>query len=55
MRVWDEGQDFKELVAKDRDVRAHLDPQGIDRIFSLQHYLRNVEKVYKRVFRSDVE
>jgi adenylosuccinate lyase len=55
MRVWDEGQDFKELVAKDRDIRAHLDPQGIDRIFSLQHYLRNVEKVYKRVFRSDVE
>lgn len=55
MRVWDEGQDFKELVAKDRDIRAHLDPQAIDRIFSLQHYLRNVEKVYKRVFRSDVE
>jgi adenylosuccinate lyase len=50
MRVWDEGQDFQELVKSDADITAHLSPDAISRVFSLDHYLRNVDAIYRRVF-----
>ena len=50
MKVWDEGGDFKELVMKDADISSRLSPEEIARVFDLKHYLRNVDKVYARVF-----
>src|ERR687883_748978 len=50
MKVWDEGGDFQEYVAEDADIRAHLSPAQIERVFSLDTYLRNVDAVFKRVF-----
>jgi adenylosuccinate lyase len=50
MTVWDEGKDFRELVKADADIKAHLADADIERVFSLDHYLRNVDAVYKRVF-----
>ena len=50
MRVWDEGKDFRDLVKSDSDIRARLSVEAIERVFSLDHYLRNVGKVYQRVF-----
>jgi adenylosuccinate lyase len=50
MRVWDEGKDFQELVKSDSDISARLSVEAIERVFSLDHYLRNVGKVYQRVF-----
>jgi adenylosuccinate lyase len=35
---------------KDADISSHLSDEEIDRVFDLKHYLRNVEKVFKRVF-----
>ncbi len=50
MKVWDEGGEFKELVMKDADISSRLSPEEIARAFDLKHYLRNVDKVYARVF-----
>ena len=50
MKVWDEGLDFKELVIKDADISSHLSSAEIEKVFDVKHYLRNVEKVFKRVF-----
>lgn len=50
MRVWDEGGEYKELVLQDADIRAHLSAEEIERVFSYEHYLRNVGKVFARVF-----
>lgn len=50
MKVWDEGGDFKDLVLKDADVTARLSTEEIERVFDLKHYLRNVDKVFARVF-----
>jgi adenylosuccinate lyase len=50
MRVWDEGGDYRELVLADADLRIHLQPAEVARIFSYKHYLRNVADVFKRVF-----
>lgn len=50
MRVWDEGGDYKDLVMNDSDINAALTAEEIARVFDLKHYLRNVEKVFARVF-----
>jgi len=50
MKVWDEGGDYKELVMNDADVNSRLSPEEIARVFDLKHYLRNVDKVFERVF-----
>jgi len=50
MKVWDEGGDYKDLVTNDADVNSKLSPEEIARVFDLKHYLRNVDKVFERVF-----
>ena len=50
MRVWDEGGDFQALVAADPDIKARLSREQIERVFSLDTYLRNVDAVFARVF-----
>jgi adenylosuccinate lyase len=49
MRVWDEGRDFQELVKADEDIKSQLSVAEIERIFSLDHYLRNVDAIYGRL------
>ncbi len=53
MKVWDEGGDYKDLVTNDPDISSHLSAKEITRIFNLKYYLRNVEKIFKRVFNPD--
>jgi adenylosuccinate lyase len=50
MRVWDEGGEYKDLVMRDADIRANLSAEEIEKVFSYEHYLRNVGKVFERVF-----
>ncbi|HKS08929.1 MAG TPA: adenylosuccinate lyase [Pyrinomonadaceae bacterium] len=49
MRVWDEDRDFHELVKADPDINSRLSAEEIDRTFSLDHYLRNVDQIFKRL------
>ncbi len=50
MKAWDEGGELQTLVLADKEIRAHLSEDQISRVFSLATYLRNVEKVFARVF-----
>jgi len=50
MRVWDENENFEELLKNDADVAAHLSAAEIDAAFQLDTYLRNVPTIFKRVF-----
>ena len=50
MKVWDKGGDYPELVKQDADISSHLSDDEIARVFDLKHYLRNVEKIFDRVF-----
>ncbi len=50
MKVWDEGGVYVDLVTKDADISSHLSAEEIARVFDLKHYLRNVDKVFARVF-----
>ncbi|MEJ7862110.1 MAG: adenylosuccinate lyase [Pyrinomonadaceae bacterium] len=50
MKVWDEGGEYKDLVMDDTDINSRLSNEEIKQIFDVKHYLRNVEKVFARVF-----
>ncbi|MEP7214222.1 MAG: adenylosuccinate lyase [Acidobacteriota bacterium] len=50
MKVWDEGGEYIDLVQKDADISSHLSTEEIARVFDVKHYLRNVDKVFDRVF-----
>lgn len=41
---------FRELVKSDKDITAILSEKEIDEYFNLDYYLKNVDKVIKRVF-----
>ena len=55
MRVWDENRDFLTLVKDDHDINSQLSAAEIEQVFSLDHYLRNVSKVFERVFKEDAK
>jgi adenylosuccinate lyase len=50
MKVWDEGEDFQDLVKTDKDISAHLSIAEIEGAFSLTRYLKNVDAIFERVF-----
>jgi adenylosuccinate lyase len=53
MKAWDEGSNFKELVAKDADIARTLSADQISRAFDLNVQLRNVGRIFERVFGKD--
>src|ERR1043166_937286 len=50
MQVWDKNEDFRGLLGKDADITAHLSAAEIDSVFNFETYLRNVDKIFDRVF-----
>ena len=50
LKAWDEDGNFRELVERDEEIRAVLDPEDYDRAFSLQRQLKNVGAIFQRVF-----
>ena len=50
MKAWDEGKDLKTLVSSDQEITALLSADEIDRVFSLDTYLRNIDQIFARVF-----
>jgi len=50
LKAWNEGLDFRALVAADPDVVRVLRPADIDGCFSLDPYLDKIDHIYERVF-----
>ncbi len=51
MRVWEEKADFRAALQADPDVRKVLAREEIDACFALEHHLRHVDAIFRRVFR----
>jgi len=49
MRVWKKEGSFKELLLKDGRVSKYLTPAELDACFDMQAYLKNVNKIFKRL------
>ena len=52
MRVWENESDFKTLVLRDEDITLHLTSAEIEKIFDVNHQLRHVDYLFRRVYGS---
>ena len=50
MRAWKEGLDFRQLVLNDKSITSRVPRRQIEHAFDLQRQLRNVDKIFARVF-----
>jgi adenylosuccinate lyase len=50
MRAWKEDLNFRELVVADPEITGKVKRETIDRAFDLSRQLRNVDKIFARVF-----
>jgi len=50
MRAWKEGRNFRDLVLKDKSITSRVPRQQIERAFDLKRQLRNIDKIFARVF-----
>ena len=53
LQAWDEAKELQPLISVDKDITGHLNQDQIDRAFSLDTYLRNVDAIFQRVFGSE--
>jgi adenylosuccinate lyase len=50
MRAWQENLNFRELILNDPEIGAQVPREKLEHAFDLQRQLRNVDKIFKRVF-----
>ncbi len=50
MKAWKEGGNFRELVEADPEIASRVSKKQLDRAFDLKRQLRNVDKIFARVF-----
>jgi len=50
MKAWEEDGDFRGAIENDAEIRAVLSKENIDEAFSMERQLRNVDKIFERVF-----
>ncbi|HVG89243.1 MAG: adenylosuccinate lyase [Gaiellales bacterium] len=48
LRAWEQELPFRDLLERDAEAAAVLDPAALDRVFDLQDYLRHVDEVFDR-------
>ena len=51
MKAWAGEDSFQELLEADPRIRKWLTPEELSRLFDLNHTLKNVETIFRRVFR----
>jgi adenylosuccinate lyase len=50
MQAWREEKNFRELVSADPEITSRVAKKTLDRAFDLKRQLRNVDKIFRRVF-----
>ena len=50
MRAWKQGLNFRQLVLKDKQITKRVARAKIERAFDLKRQLRNIDKIFARVF-----
>ena len=50
LRAWKEDLNFRELVLKDKEITSRIPRAKLERAFDLRRQLRNVDKIFARVF-----
>ncbi len=50
MAAWEDGEDFLDALAADKDVAAALDREALENLFDLAHHTKHVDTIFERVF-----
>ncbi len=50
MKVWEEGADFRSLLAADADLKHYLSPAELDGLFDLNYHTQQISAIFARVF-----
>jgi adenylosuccinate lyase len=50
MRAWESGGNFREAVECDQEILKFLPLSQIKAAFSLERYLKHVDRIFARVF-----
>ena len=50
MQAWQNGENFRALIEADPEIASRISREQIERAFDLQRQLRNVDKIFARVF-----
>ncbi|HOO38241.1 MAG TPA: adenylosuccinate lyase [Deltaproteobacteria bacterium] len=50
LKVWENREDFQDLLRKDDDVMNVLNAQEIEKLFDISHHLAYVDTIFERVF-----
>jgi adenylosuccinate lyase len=51
MQVWETREEFQSLVERDPEIRQHLTPREIAQVFNVERYLKQVEAIFRQVFK----
>ncbi len=49
MKAWKEGLEFEDSLLEDREVCRYLNKKELEKIFDLDYYLRNINKIFRKV------
>jgi adenylosuccinate lyase len=50
MKAWEEDGDFRAAVESDPEIARYLNREALDRTFSLERQLKNIDAIFERVF-----
>ncbi len=50
LKAWKENQSFKKLLEKNKEVKSFLNAKEINDLFDLKYFLKNINKIYKKIF-----
>ncbi len=50
METWETGKSFEETVRARKGITSKLEKTALDSVFDLNHYLANIDTIFKRVF-----
>ncbi len=53
MRAWKEGLNFHDLILADKEITGKVPRKQIEYAFDLQRQLKNVDKIFSRVFKTE--
>ncbi|PJA20007.1 MAG: adenylosuccinate lyase [Deltaproteobacteria bacterium CG_4_10_14_0_2_um_filter_43_8] len=51
LEAWNEGKDFRTLLAASSEVKDLLTPKQVDALFDLEKHFRHVDTIFERVFK----
>ena len=52
MRAWEGKGSFLSLLKRDRKIKKHLSGKELGQVFNLKTQLKNVDKIFKRIFKN---